>query len=489
MGMGRAKRAGVPVKCLVAATMGGALLSGCVTAREQEQTVKPEVVRDYLADKPGELHRHFYVSLTQGQRNRVLNDMRLGLAAYSLGQTELSTRLFDDALQGIEAVYANNENAKAARQLFVKEAVKDFKGEPYERVMAYYYRGLLYMGAGDYENARASFKGGMLQDAFAEEEQNRADFSLMPYLQGWSARCAGNPSLAAEDFKEFRDVNKDTPLPGDKDNVLVLVEAGTAPVKFSAGDANSAKPRYLKLLRASPTETARVSWVDLIPAPPAPPVKNAKKGAPPPAAIAPTQVPRTMDAPLVEDIFHQAVTRGGREFDSVLNGKAQFKSGANTVGNVALAGAGAAAMIAMTSGNSAIQQNAGAAGAALLLVGLMAKAAAEAAEPDADTRYWDNLPDRVYGLPLTLNDGVNTVLVEFLAPDGTTVRTSEVAIKRAGRCGLAWVHGAPAVPPNPRAPYSAPPEQMARPVILPSAAPPAGIPVTAVSSPNGEKKE
>ena len=48
--------------------------------------------------------------------------------------------------------------------------------------MAYYYRGVLYLRDGDYENARASFKGGMLQDGFAEEEQNRSDFALLSFL-------------------------------------------------------------------------------------------------------------------------------------------------------------------------------------------------------------------------------------------------------------------------------------------------------------------
>jgi hypothetical protein len=34
----------------------------------------------------------------------------------------------------------------------------------------------------------------------------------------------------------------------------------------------------------------------------------------------------------IEDIFYQASTRGGRPFDSILAGKAQFKDGANIVG-------------------------------------------------------------------------------------------------------------------------------------------------------------
>jgi hypothetical protein len=481
---------GRTARLLTAAAL-AALLSGCVTAREQEAAVKPEIAHQYLEDKPAELKRHFLVTLAQGQRNRVLNDERLGLASFEMGNYALSEQLFDDALQGIEAVYADNEAAQKARQLFVKELSKDFKGEPYERAMAYYYRGLLYLRAGDYDNARASFKGGMLQDSFAEDEKYRADFGLMAFLQGWSARCGGNASLAAEDFKEFREINKDFPLPGDKDDVLVLVETGGPPVKYSAADAGSTKPRYLKFRRATATETAEIGYTDTTPPPPALPVKGKQQAKPsiaPPSAVA-----RTLTPALLEDIYYQATTRGGREFDSILAGKAQFKAGANTVGNVALVGAAAAATVAMNSGNRQTQRDSAAAAGVLLLVAIAAKAAAEAAEPDADTRYWDNLPDRVHGLTLALPAGVDKLAVQFYSPSHEPVRGKEAAVTRAGRCGLAWVRAESAFPHNPRAPFTAPPDQMFKPVeIPPLPASPAPVVTSAgmrtTASPNGDKE-
>ncbi len=479
---------------LVRALMGSVVLcgmvAGCVTTRERETAVAPHVAHAHLADKPAELHRHFYVALSQGQRNRVLNDMRLGLAVLELGRFDLAEELFDDALLGIEAIYADNETAKKARELFTKELVKDFKGEPYERVMAYYYRGLLYLRAGDYDNARASFKGGMLQDAFAEEDQNRSDFALMAYLQGWAARCGGNPSTAADDFKEFatlfRGPGGGAPVPTGDENVLVLVETGTAPAKFSDTDPNSPKPRYLKFSRPGLNETARVTYVEA--------------GA----------TPTTKNAIQVEDIYRQAATRGGREFDAILAGKAQFKSTANTIGDVALVGAAAAAAVSVqaASRNNYSRNNrdrdaaAGAAAAAgvLLIAGLMAKAAAEAAEPNADTRYWDNLPSRVHGLPIVLPPSVDSVSVDFLSEAGVIIRTRQAPVWRAGKCGVAWVRGVSALPGNPRAPFSAPAEQMAQPVVIPALPapppapglvianpnqpPPAGVPVPAGVSPN-----
>ncbi|MDO8606576.1 MAG: hypothetical protein Q7R40_08575 [Phaeospirillum sp.] len=441
---------------LLASGMAAALLGGCVTAREQEARFDAGTVHAYIDDKPPELRRHFYIAQAQGQRNRILNDMRLGLATFAMGRNQLAEQLFDDALQGIEAVYADNEEAKKARQLLVKEQSKDFKGEPYERVMAYYYRGLLYLRTGDYQNARASFKGGMLQDAFAEEEQFRADFALMPFLQGWAAHCGGQSSLAAEDFKEFRDINKDAPLPRDQDTVLVLVETGGAPVKVSEG------PR-LKIRRNGAAETARILWTD-----PEHP-KDRPKDA--------THV--------LEDIYRQASTRGGRQFDAILEGKAEYKSAADTVGNVALVGAVIAGQVAVSNSprrgaskqdrerQQEIQRDAAMVGGALAVIGLLSKAAAHAIESEADIRYWDNLSDRVLGVTLALPDRIQKIRVEF----GENHRPVEVPIVRSGRCGIAWVRNGNTLPSNPRAPNSAPSDVMTSPVIIPAAPAPPG-PVT-----------
>ena len=51
----------------------------------------------------------------------------------------------------------------------------------------YYYRGLLYLRAGDYENARAAFRQGQMQDAFAEAEQYQCDFAIMLFLEAWAS--------------------------------------------------------------------------------------------------------------------------------------------------------------------------------------------------------------------------------------------------------------------------------------------------------------
>jgi hypothetical protein len=120
------------------------------------------------------------------------------------GDYDIAKELLDQVLLRIDMVYADNENAMKARSLWYEEGMKDFIGEPYERAMAFYYRGLLYMMDEDYENARACFKNGVIQDAFAEEEQNRCDFAALIFSKAGRPRCLETFSLQMLRTAKFR---------------------------------------------------------------------------------------------------------------------------------------------------------------------------------------------------------------------------------------------------------------------------------------------
>ena len=128
----------------------------------------------------------------EGRRNEVLNRMEIGTMAFYYGDLQDAADNLDVALDAIESVWANSGKAVAARSLWHNEGEKDFKGEPYERLMAFYYRGLVHLANDDYENAAVLFKGGLAQDGFAEEAQNRANFALLMFLEGWADQCRGN---------------------------------------------------------------------------------------------------------------------------------------------------------------------------------------------------------------------------------------------------------------------------------------------------------
>ena len=98
--------------------------------------------------------------------NRVLNQMEVGARAFWRADYPAAKPALDDAILRIDSVFSDNANAAKARKLWYDEGSKDFKGEPYERAMAFLYRGLIYLRDADYENARAAFRRGLMQDAY-----------------------------------------------------------------------------------------------------------------------------------------------------------------------------------------------------------------------------------------------------------------------------------------------------------------------------------
>ncbi|MBF0205131.1 MAG: hypothetical protein HQK67_12710, partial [Desulfamplus sp.] len=199
------------------------------------QTFKPTKIESnkmkaFLSDKPDALKNSYQKLLEEGTRNEVLNNMQIGSDALQTGNIANAISAFDQAINGITKIYANNETAKKARTLWYEEQMKDFKGEPYERAMAFYYRGILYLEDGDYENARACFKSGINQDAFAEEEQNRCDFALLIFLSALTSNLIGDDYLAQAGMEELKRLRPDFDqnLSG---NIMMLIETGTAPRK------------------------------------------------------------------------------------------------------------------------------------------------------------------------------------------------------------------------------------------------------------------
>jgi len=391
-------------------------LAACVATEDHERlvAVEADVLAAFLADKPPQLHAQYERVLTEGERNRVLNHMRAGLAAMELGDEAVAASSFDDALNRIEAVYADNAKAEHARSVFVKENFKDFKGEPYERAMAFYYRGLLYLREGDYENARASFKSGMLQDSFAESEKYLADFALMAFLEGWASHCLGKPDLAKESFAEATRLRDTLTAPAEDHDLLLIAETGSSPIKVARG-------RYRERLEYKRGGDL-VDGANFL-------VAEAER---PGARI---------EARLAEDIYWQASTRGGRQVQAILDGKVRFKDTADAVGDVAYIGG----VALMAKGSEEDDKAATYAGLGLLIASVVAEGIAASTRPDADIRYWDNLPDRVHLATVKAPSRPFAVSVEYTAGETRNDDSAKpVEIFRAGRCAIGWSRSRPA---------------------------------------------
>ncbi|MBF6023225.1 hypothetical protein [Lysobacter niastensis] len=359
----------------------------------------------YAQSKRSELQPFYKTLYLDGEHNAVLNFQRLGLAAMEAGAWAEAEWAFDEALARIEAVYGKTSIASDARSKWNAEGIKDFKGEPYERVMAYYYRGLLYLREGDYQNARASFMAGEFQDTLSEAEEFQGDFALMNYLSGWSSYCMGDTVQAGDAFAVAKQVNSAVQMPG-KENTLLIADLGRGPVKMARGTQH-------KLLAFAES-------------------MDAGRGEQAHAAIAGNAQQRPLSE--YSDVYFQATTRGGRAFDAILDGKASLKNNL-----VRTYGVGEA----LTQSGMPALQLAG------LAIAVVSGGVGGQVKSQADTRVWDTLPDHV---SLGLAKVEPTAAISFSFDGNESAAPGPTPVMRAhhGQCGIAWSRSrsALAVPPG-----------------------------------------
>jgi hypothetical protein len=345
-----------------------------------------------------------------GLRSQVLNDMEASVVAMEIGAPEYAHRLLDDAYQRIETVYADNPAAKAARSNFVPEANKDFKGEPYERSMVGYYLGLSSAMMNDLEDARVSFKWGELQDTMSASETYQSDMALLNYLVGWVDQCSGRQHTADEFYSLAREYNTDLVAPDRGHNLLFLAETGLGPMKQSSG-------KYEEELGYSARDFSAANRIKF------------------------EQADRVVEGVLAEDLYFQASTLGGREIDKILAGKASFKEGAEDAASAAATVAVFSTAMAMNSslaGNADQANSFAQLGGFAALISLGSKIAAEQSKPEADARYWDNLPAQIYVATAKLDPKANSSSISFHYGSQVTPTIVRVPVRSTGNCYLVW---------------------------------------------------
>ena len=340
--------------------------------------------------------------------DEVLKNMESGFAEFRAGKLKPAERLFDQVLNNIETVFADSESARKARSLWYSEDNKAYKGEPYERSMAYYYRGLLYLLNTEYGNARASFLGGLMQDAFAEEAQHRSDFASLMLLSAWSARLMGSAYLEKDGFEELLKFRPDFILPDASHNTLVVVETGAAPRKLADGIGHY----ELVYRKGKGLEDVTVAL--------------SSKGA-------------SLNLYPIEDLFWQASTRGGRQVDRIIKGKAVFKSEQAAFGSGLSKAANNALVVSeLFEESSEIALISG----ALSLIGVGQMAVSTKVDARVDTRYWSTLPAMLHVQTLHLDQNVNELDFSFIDdfddPLAELNQSAKVVWDKNGH-GLVWL--------------------------------------------------
>ena len=336
------------------------------------------------------------------EKDRVLYDYRQAATALRTGNYAEAKVKLDDAIVRIGGIISNDADAAKARTLFAAESSKTFIGEPYERVMAYYYRGILYWQDGEPDNARACFRTGQVIDGDPEQKNYTSDYVLLDYLAGLaSAKLQADGSDAFGRAQATAGEKFALPPYNPAANVLIFAEYGYGPRKYAGG-------QYGEQLRFhaedSPTRSARLV------------LEGGRKIIPLPA---------------YDDLGFQATTRGGRVMDHILGNKAFFKAGANVAGDIALAGAVVASEQAHRRERRGKDGNdAEAAAFGLGILGVISKIAAASTRTEADTRQWNNLPQRLSFAAVSLPPGQHSGRIEFIDREGAVLeqRTQQVSI-------------------------------------------------------------
>lgn len=339
---------------------------GCASTNTKQYVV---LTGDLMVDGPNAIEHG-------PKKDRVMWEYRTAAAAMRQARYAVAKQYLDDALTTLQGIFGPDANAKKARGYFHAEAKKTFIGEPYERSMAYIYRGILYWMDGQPDNARACFRSAEIEDSDTEKHEYAGDWVLPDYLDGLAtAKLGGDGSDA---FKRAQNSAKGIKLPpyDTKANVLVFVEFGPGPTKFATGE-------YAQELRfrapKSPVHSAEVRVDSLdIPVPPS------------------------------DDVAFQATTRGGRVMDHILGNKAVFKTATSVAGTAAMMG-GAGTLIA----NDGHDSTATAVGAGLMVAGILSKVVSEATTPEADIRDWNNLPHYLSFACFPLSPGAHSANVQF----------------------------------------------------------------------------
>jgi hypothetical protein len=305
--------------------------------------------------------------------------LRVGLVALKQNQPNDAKALFEAAMPAAGQILQADASTRMAQSLFSPENVKGFHGEPYERAMGWFYRGLIYWMDGEPANARACFRTAQLMDALAEKHEHRADWVMLDYLDGFITAKLGKDGSAA--LRRAREHAGAIALPdyNPAANTLLVLQTGFGPVKKSGGDVGEAL-----VYDGGHSDVAQIRI---------------------------TVAGQTVTAPIFDNLTVQASTRGSRAMDLVLARKATVKKVGDTIGDV-----GTVPGVVLVD-----YEDTRDAGLALLGVGLVGKFIGNSVEPRADTRTWNNLPQHLSFAALNLPVGEHPATVNFIDATGVAL--------------------------------------------------------------------
>lgn len=287
------------------------------------------------------------------------------------GDGDDAVRLMTATREDIELLFDPQSERKAV-SLWHGENAKVYKGEGWERATLYAMMAFSSLDRGDWENAMRCAKNGLLSDSDSQKDSSNADYALLPYLGYVAARRAGAENEVSEFAAQYRNIIGDE-IPSvarEPDSLLVFWVGEGVNCRV---DGEYAQRRKVvegaiegRLEAVSVTASDGMTWLSL------------------PSGIA--------------DINAQAMGRGPRQMDRVLEDKVMAKEMLVNVGSGLLAAS--VAMMATGTANSRLAIVLYPTAAATALLGGGALLIGETVVTDADARIWTCLPGRLLVVPV-----------------------------------------------------------------------------------------
>lgn len=369
---------------LAAVVVGAAVAAGALGGCDKTPRNARDAIVLYRTGDYAQAAAALKPSTTKLDEDFVLNNCRYGSCALGAGQFDDAEHAFFEAHKVINSGDTNDTGRQLSASI-VYEGVKVWKGEPFERAMADYYLGVLYLMKHNYGNARAAFQDSLFslrENATKDDVEHykvvESRFALGYFGLGYCNLRLGRQDLAEQNFKLAQQYDpKLAQLIADVQkpevNGLVFVDAGGGPQKVAKGWYNEESMFY-----PTPAEADRA-------VPMLPPV------------VLVSGVPATKPGVPYDtvDTLAMAQDRRWMDIDTIKKAKAVIGTGAMA------AGAGMAAYGADRRNEGLFWGGVGTAVVGGLLV----------ASSQSDTRYWELLPRTVYIVPVTLPAGEHDVAV------------------------------------------------------------------------------
>jgi len=314
----------------------------------------------------------------------VLNNCRYGSCALAGGNLNHAENAFLTAYRIMNSVDTNT-GSRVLGAVVLYDGFKVWKGQPFERAMAHYYLGLIFLIKGEYENARAAFQNSLFRlrkysrpgrslppaERFARTDSN---FTLGYFCLGLCNLKLGHPNLANADFQRAESLKPSLAaviarMRQPQTNALIFGDYGRGPVRRPAG------------MYGQQTVFTPAPW---------------QVGPPPPLVVWDNHHRvRGVGHSAMVNTLALAQEKRWLTMDTIRQAKAVVGTG------MILGG-----LAASSYGSYHHDQTLALAGLGASLLG-----AAVAASSQADVRYWQMLPRTVYVAPIQLRSGPNVIRV------------------------------------------------------------------------------